>query len=61
MESSSTLGLTISSGLTSWKMFLGKRHICERRADESQDKWRLTYLRDLEPIVGQAHGFSRIL
>jgi hypothetical protein len=40
---------------------LGKRHICERRTDESQDKWRLTYLRDLEPIVGQAHGFSRIL
>jgi hypothetical protein len=55
------IGVNHLFGFDQLENVLGKRHICERRTDESQDKWRLTYLRDLEPIVGQAHGFSRIL
>ncbi len=55
------IGVDHLFGFNQLEMFWVKAIFVREGRMKVKTKLRLTYLRDLEPIVGQAHGFSRIL
>lgn len=59
MDSSSTLGLTISSGLTSCRR--QPREQINIRYWPNSVSERDAHLRNAQPVVGQRHGFGSVL